>query len=631
MPRYIRDERFPEIYDVFRAQIKPYHLNRKLSAIVNFQIARFDVGEIQAAMSSVYYTQETAFKVKISLSYILRDMAGDNLHFYGSSQNNQLLIAEPMTLSSPLELEEARARIGSIDLAQHVAYPNSRFTFVKITNATFFVTKMPRTPIGNGISLPGYLLNNKGLYALVTNKGRPYIDHLCLFRCLALHFKHPIKGLETVTLQLFETFKTATLLDTTAKSFQGVALDQLEDVSRVFDVGINVYSQAEDRVSVLVQRTLLQDNLMNLNLYDTHFSYIKDMSLYSRSYMCPKCKKTWRNNRDLKRHTASCSALTRQIYFNGTFELNRNIFDLLADHGVIIPQNLRFFDYRIVFDIECALVPPEATDSNHVHYTYEHQLASIAVCSNVPHHQEAVCLITNGSAEDLVTRFIELITAISVMAYELNREKYADYLPQIEELDDQEAASKFEEYISQIPVLSFNGSRYDIPVTKTILFSTLLKTEGVKHVIKRGTSYAAITADKFKFLDVTSYLAAGTSYDKFLKAYQATVHKSFFPYEYFDSLSKLSSTVFPRYTDFFSSLKQTNVLEPSSVADLSNEERAAFVGLANISEGDRVVIGHMRYEELRVMFEENSWTFGDFLSFYNKRFVKFRKLSPYGN
>jgi hypothetical protein len=46
-----------------------------------------------------------------------------------------------------------------------------------------------------------------------------------------------------------------------------------------------------DKVNVeLVRRSPYKyDDTMNLNLYEQHFSYIKDMRSYNRSYLCSKC------------------------------------------------------------------------------------------------------------------------------------------------------------------------------------------------------------------------------------------------------------------------------------------------------------------------------------------------------
>lgn len=48
---------------------------------------------------------------------------------------------------------------------------------------------------------------------------------------------------------------------------------------------------------------------------------------------------------------------------------------------------------------------------------------------------------------------------------------------------------------------------------------------------KRNKNYACLANDTFKFLDVTSYMDPGISYDKFLKAFDVNKNKGFFPYD----------------------------------------------------------------------------------------------------
>lgn len=45
--------------------------------------------------------------------------------------------------------------------------------------------------------------------------------------------------------------------------------------------------------------------------------------------------------------------------------------------------------------------------------------------------------------------------------------------------------------------------------------------------IKRNDSYTCIATPKFRFLDMNQYLAAGTSYSKFLKAYGVEEERGF--------------------------------------------------------------------------------------------------------
>ena len=58
-----------------------------------------------------------------------------------------------------------------------------------VTNVTFFVNKIRQHPIGCvGVSLPTYVKRNKAIVALEKDKhGKPYLDNVCLFRCLGLH------------------------------------------------------------------------------------------------------------------------------------------------------------------------------------------------------------------------------------------------------------------------------------------------------------------------------------------------------------------------------------------------------------------------------------------------------------
>lgn len=62
-----------------------------------------------------------------------------------------------------------------------------------------------------------------------------------------------------------------------------------------------------------------------------------------------------------------------------------------------------------------------------------------------------------------------------------------------------------------------------------------------------------------KFLDIGQFLAAGSSYSSFLKAYKVEEHKGYFPYEWFDAARKLEHPELPPHTAFHSSLKNSNI------------------------------------------------------------------------
>ena len=151
----------------------------------------------------------------------------------------------------------------------------------------------------------------------------------------------------------------------------------------------------------------------------------------------------------------------------------------------------------------------------------------------------------------------------------------------------------------------------------------LVEQDEMKFVIKRGSSYACIATEKLKFLDVISYVAPGVDLNSFLKAYGANAPKSFFPYEWFTGLDRLSAVIFPEFSDFYSSLKKKNTLMPSKTETLTGPEAAVIRRIPTkespMSDPEARLIAEHRYNELRDMFYDNNWTFRDFLSFYNNR------------
>ena len=65
----------------------------------------------------------------------------------------------------------------------------------------------------------------------------------------------------------------------------------------------------------------------------------------------------------------------------------------------------------------------------------------------------------------------------------------------------------------------------------------------------------------FRFLDIINYLGPGTSYEKWVKAYECKTVKSWFPYEWFDSPEKLDYPGLPDYLAWYSRLKDAFVLK----------------------------------------------------------------------
>ena len=80
-----------------------------------------------------------------------------------------------------------------------------------------------------------------------------------------------------------------------------------------------------------------------------------------------------------------------------------------------------------------------------------------------------------------------------------------------------------------------------------------------RFVTKRQNTFMCFATKKLKFLDITSYLAPGFSYDKYLKAYGCELQKGHFPYEYMDGIGKLEDRALPPQEAFYSRLKNEGI------------------------------------------------------------------------
>ena len=75
-------------------------------------------------------------------------------------------------------------------------------------------------------------------------------------------------------------------------------------------------------------------------------------------------------------------------------------------------------------------------------------------------------------------------------------------------------------------------------------------------VIKKTNGYMSLATPKLKFLDITNYLAAGTSLAQFYSMFNVSTPKGSFPYEWFDSLDKFKYKGLPPQSCFRSILNK---------------------------------------------------------------------------
>jgi hypothetical protein len=168
---------------------------------------------------------------------------------------------------------------------------------------------------------------------------------------------------------------------------------------------------------------------------------------------------------------------------------------------------------------------------------------SVSIFSNVPEYDDKPIFICDSSPKKLIKYFVKTILKISLKAKSINENKYNNII----ELSDayvnnnQNDLDKFKErngpsniyddkqlkllvnyennvknatslktqlenWYLAMPVLSFNGSKYDINLMKQYLHKSLEDCgEEVSFAVKRANAYMSLKTQHLQFLDIRRY------------------------------------------------------------------------------------------------------------------------------
>ena len=570
--------------------IRTYVARGPVQTRYNHRLTTMDTRELQEPLRQLFEEQTTSFKVNLSFGFILKQKVTGRLRYYHSSNNCcGRLLEEPSLITNRGDFDSFLERIREPDILQWAIAqrPNSDWVCELVTNVTFFLNRIVQHPIGCvGVTLPDYVKNNKAIVGLTKDEhGVTYNDNLCLFRCLALHRGCDVRRLETTVVTLYAKYT-----DTPVHDFAGVTLDELDKVETKFKTNVCVYQLVEiadgKTTAELVRRSPAQyQETMNMNLHETHYSYIQDIGKYCHSYRCRKCGDSlWKRPWKLHRHESTCEAGVNRIYKGGVYRPPSSIFERLDDEGVVVSDSLRFYPYRATFDFECFFTGDNLpANSDKLQWSARHVPLSVSVASNVPGYEPALCFVTDGDADKLVGCMMTRLNTISDAAFASLLPLYADVLADLdarkyaweEEAEEEEVEGgrnnpyktligQLLGWLRQLPVIGFNSGKYDLNMIKRSFVPLLISNNAA--VIKRQNTYMCLYTDKLKFLDMVNFLAPGVSYAKYLTAYGCELRKGHFPYEYMDGIGKLEDRALPPQAAFFSQLKNEGISDTDYAA-----------------------------------------------------------------
>ena len=287
----------------------------------------------------------------------------------------------------------------------------------------------------------------------------------------------------------------------------------------------------------------------------------------------------------------------KNIYPHGAYSLRETLFEKLDNFSITYPEDYTLFRNFVVFDFEAICVQSvEANNTLTTSWIGTHVPVSVSISSNLLDEPVFLCendpyrLIISFVAQlktlaaknkaELRPKFLAVEAEIKTMLSDVSStlQIISETQPNISSEKDDSNATKsflriqqkqlldlqrhFNSYVDTLPVFAFNSGNYDLNLIKAYIIPDLLNDRDIQTtVIKKANQFISSKFGDIQFLDILNFLAGATSLDSFLKAYKSEETKGYFPYEWFDSFTKLDCNHLPPYDSFFSKLKTLNPLE----------------------------------------------------------------------
>jgi hypothetical protein len=212
----------------------------------------------------------------------------------------------------------------------------------------------------------------------------PVCEHLYAFMCLSLHFKQ-VKMEKYVKFYYnqWRLFKGVNVLPEDCYEYRELQLHELAEFEKCFKVRIGVYELLQNGAVIPHYRPESAfEDIMYLNLFEHHLSFVTDFKVYAKKFQCLMCQRHFNQSYLIKRHLKSCSNVTKFKFVNGAFQASKGIFEQLDEFGIYVKPEDRFFEHFAAYDFEAILKKIKHQGEGKLKYTHQHIPISVSVISS---------------------------------------------------------------------------------------------------------------------------------------------------------------------------------------------------------------------------------------------------------
>ena len=113
-------------------------------------------------------------------------------------------------------------------------------------------------------------------------------------------------------------------------------------------------------------------------------------------------------------HLKTCANKVCEIFPGGIYRIPPAIYKNLDDICISIPPQDCHFPFFSCFDFECYFFQENIPkNSSKITYQANHIPMSVAISSNVPEEEKAVCFISEGKESNLVKKMLHYLEKLS--------------------------------------------------------------------------------------------------------------------------------------------------------------------------------------------------------------------------
>ncbi len=267
-------------------------------------------------IQTVFHKESQAFKITMSLGFILRHVT-DGRYRYFIPHHNCPLLDYHVSVSSISDLKHVYKELAKANIRNYTYRDRTstswKLAFVCSINILIYRTNYS---LGDRI-VPDHIKNHHAIHTLdKRTKGKPYEDQLCAFRCLVVHWKQTQLA-ETVHTYYDQCRKYMPLLELPEnyEEFQDLSPDDFHDFPWFWNLFPSKSHRGRDQegnVTVFHHSTTKHKDQLYLNMYGSHLSFFTSFQAYAKKYKCWLCEHLFSQMFTLKQPSRVC--VTRPVF-----------------------------------------------------------------------------------------------------------------------------------------------------------------------------------------------------------------------------------------------------------------------------------------------------------------------------